>query len=171
MRTVNCMCEWFCVCDSHVCLSHWTDPPSQQNITGTIFQNFFQNLLYLYKRKKFNTYSIGLGGSQKNQKTTRKKWSSASRNQCLRYQHTPKPICVCYLSHAWKVIFSPKGLVHRIFFFQSFVYVYEDHLWIIRYMSIAYRRPFRLNMMRATNSTHSRTRQTKRPAILYASKL
>ena len=37
-------------------------------------------------------------------------------------------------------IFSRKGLVHRIFFFQSFVYVYERHLWIMRYMSIAYRR-------------------------------
>ena len=55
--------------------------------------------------------------------------------------HTCKPICACYLSHAWKVIFSQKGLVHRIFFFQSFVYVYERHLWIMRYnMSIAYRR-------------------------------
>ena len=31
-------------------------------------------------------------------------------------------------------------LFHRIFFFQSFVYVYERHLWIMRYMSIAYRR-------------------------------
>ena len=54
--------------------------------------------------------------------------------------HTRKPFCTCYLSHAWKVIFSRKGLVHRIFFFQSFVYVYECHLWIMRYMSIAYRR-------------------------------
>ena len=53
---------------------------------------------------------------------------------------TRKLICACYLSHAWKVIFSQKGLVHRIFFFQSFVYVYERHLWIMRYMSIAYRR-------------------------------
>ena len=26
-------------------------------------------------------------------------------------QHTCKPICACYLSHAWKVIFSWKGLV------------------------------------------------------------
>ena len=58
---------------------------------------------------------------------------------CTR-QHTCKPICACCLSHAWKVIFSRKGLVHRIFFFQSFVYVYERHLWIMRYMSIAYRR-------------------------------
>ena len=55
-------------------------------------------------------------------------------------QHTRKPICACYLSHAWKVVFSRKGLVHRIFFFQSFVYVYKRHLWIMRYMSIAYRR-------------------------------
>ena len=36
--------------------------------------------------------------------------------------------------------FSRKGLVHRIFFFQSFVYVYEHHLWVMRYMSIAYHR-------------------------------
>ena len=47
---------------------------------------------------------------------------------------TRKLICACYLSHAWKVIFSQKGLVHRIFFFQSFVYVYERHLWIMRWL-------------------------------------
>ena len=60
---------------------------------------------------------------------------------CMRMrQHTCKPIGGCYLSHAWKVIFSWKRLVHRIFFFQSFVFVYERHLWIMQYMSIAYRR-------------------------------
>ena len=35
---------------------------------------------------------------------------------------------------------AEKVLFHRIFFFQSFVFVYERHLWIMRYMSIAYRR-------------------------------
>ena len=35
---------------------------------------------------------------------------------------------------------AEKVLFHRIFFFQSFVFVYECHLWIMRYMSIAYRR-------------------------------
>ena len=33
---------------------------------------------------------------------------------------------------------AEKVLFHWIFFFQSFVLVYECHLWIMRYMSIAY---------------------------------
>ena len=33
---------------------------------------------------------------------------------------------------------AEKVLFHKIFFFQSFVYIYECHLWIMRYMSIAY---------------------------------
>ena len=33
---------------------------------------------------------------------------------------------------------AEKVLFHRIFFFQSFVFVYNRHLWIMRYMSIAY---------------------------------
>ena len=40
-----------------------------------------------------------------------------------------------------KLCSAEKVLFHRIFFFQSFVYVYERHLCIMRYiMSIAYRR-------------------------------
>ena len=35
---------------------------------------------------------------------------------------------------------AEKVLFHTIFFFQSFVFVYERHLWIMQYMSIAYRR-------------------------------
>ena len=35
---------------------------------------------------------------------------------------------------------AEKVLFHRIFFFQSFVFVYERHLWIMQYLSIAYRR-------------------------------
>ena len=59
-------------------------------------------------------------------------------------QHTCKPNCACYLSHAWKVIFSWKGLVPldillSILRFCLRVF-YERHLWIMRYMSIAYRR-------------------------------
>ena len=35
---------------------------------------------------------------------------------------------------------AEKVLFHWIFFFQSFIFIYERHLWIIRYMSIAYHR-------------------------------
>ena len=35
---------------------------------------------------------------------------------------------------------AEKVLFHWIFFFQSFIFVYERHLWIMRYMSIAYSR-------------------------------
>ena len=35
---------------------------------------------------------------------------------------------------------AEKVLFHCVFLFQSFVFVYEHHLWIMRYMSIAYRR-------------------------------
>ena len=34
---------------------------------------------------------------------------------------------------------AEKVLFHCVFLFQSFVFVYEHHLWIMRYMSIAYR--------------------------------
>ena len=39
-----------------------------------------------------------------------------------------------------KLCSAEKVLFHRIFFFQSFVYVYKCHLWIMWYMSIAYRK-------------------------------
>ena len=48
-----------------------TDPPSQQNITGTI--EFFLKIRYIYTKGRNLTfkivYSTGLGGSQKNTET------------------------------------------------------------------------------------------------------
>ena len=53
------------------------------------------------------------------------------------HTHKPiKPIVARIKSH----IQLKKVLLHWIFFFQSFGFFYERHLWIMRYMSIAYRR-------------------------------
>ena len=53
MHAVNRMCERFCVCASHACLLaikliRHHNKISQEQL------NFFQNLLYLYKRMEFN---------------------------------------------------------------------------------------------------------------------
>ena len=63
-RAVNRTCERFCACESHTCLSHYTDPPSQQNIIGTI-ELYTKEINLTFKI----VYSTGLGGSQKNTET------------------------------------------------------------------------------------------------------
>ena len=99
MRAVNRTCERFCAWESHACLSHWTDSPSQQNMTGTIdlFSKFV--IVYLYKRKKFNIYNIQyklgrFSKKKRNWKPTQKSpikptfrfgRRSGRRNQQLRY--------------------------------------------------------------------------------------
>ena len=52
MRAINCTCERFCACNSHACLSHKTDPPSQQNMTGTI--ELFSKFVIVYYTKGRN---------------------------------------------------------------------------------------------------------------------
>ena len=52
MRAINRTCERFCACNSHACLSHKTDPPSQQNMTGTI--ELFSKFVIVYYTKGRN---------------------------------------------------------------------------------------------------------------------
>ena len=53
--------------------------------------------------------------------------------------HANLTACAICRTHE-KSYSAEKVLFHWIFLFQSFVFVYERHLWIMRYMSIAYRR-------------------------------
>ena len=53
--------------------------------------------------------------------------------------HAQTYLCVLFVARM-KSHSAEKVLFHWIFFFQSFVFVYECHLWIMRYMSIAYPR-------------------------------
>ena len=56
------------MCESHTCLSHKIDLPSQQNVTGTI-ELFSKFIIYTEgKNLTFKiVYSIDLGGSKKNE--------------------------------------------------------------------------------------------------------
>ena len=87
----------------------------------------------------------GMGGSRKGWVGVWKGWMGVRKDAWMEgtglfvwrvrsHEHMCKSICVCYLSHAWKIIFSWKRLILLS------ILVYECHLWIMRYMSIAYRR-------------------------------
>ena len=77
-------------------------------------------------------------------------------NHTCTCQHTRANLSAHAICFTHEKSYSAENvLFHRIFFFQSFVFVYECHLWIMRYMSTAYHRRCSYDDLNATQNGRS----------------